>query len=226
MRGHGFVTLSWATLACFSVPLVSSIHPAHAVDTAIGVCEAKSNVVRVYKRNSELKLRVFDRIKNVTWLDTPATTSTNPEVVEYSNIRGETKVVVQFSRNSSTCNITIGGKLETGRVTQGNPGGSGGSNPPEPPSDTTIGVCDAKSSIARVYKRNSELKLRVFNRIENATWLDTPATTSTNPEMVEYSNIRGETKVVVQFSRNSSTCNITIGSKLESGRVTEGNPGG
>ena len=124
MKCHGFVVLSWATLACFSVPLVSSIHPAHAAATTIGVCEAKSSVVRVYKRNSELKLRVFDRIKNVTWLDTPATTSTNPEVVEYSNIRGETKVVVQFDRNSSSsCNITTGGKLESGRVTEGNPGG-------------------------------------------------------------------------------------------------------
>ena len=66
MKCHGFVVLSWATLACFSVPLVSSIHPAHAAATTIGVCEAKSSVVRVHKRNSELKLRVFDRIKNVT----------------------------------------------------------------------------------------------------------------------------------------------------------------
>ena len=59
MKCHGFVVLSWATLACFSVPLVSSIHPAHAAATTIGVCEAKSSVVRVHKRNSELKLRVF-----------------------------------------------------------------------------------------------------------------------------------------------------------------------
>lgn len=126
-----FVPLACVTLAS-AFPLIGS-RPAMAAESTVGVCETRNNTVRVYNRNGQLKLRAFDRRQGVTWLDTPATRSTNPEVVEYRNTRGETTVRTQFNRNSpSDCSVQIGSRFEPGRVTAGNPtdgfGGSGGSN--------------------------------------------------------------------------------------------------
>jgi len=129
-----FVSWTCATLVSFSFSAVGTMQPGNAADTTVGVCEARNNTVRVYKQNGQLKLRAFDRRQGVTWLDTPAASTTNPEVVEYRNIRGETTVRAQFNRNSqSDCSIQIGNRFEAGRVTAGNPtggdfGGSGGSN--------------------------------------------------------------------------------------------------
>ena len=124
-----FVSLSCTVLVSLSLPLISLIPPANAADTTVGVCEAKSNTVRIYNRDGQLKLRIYDRIRNVIWMDGAATKTTNPEVVEYRNMRGETTVIAAFNRNStSDCSITAGGKLESGRVIEGNPTSSIGSD--------------------------------------------------------------------------------------------------
>lgn len=215
ISSNRFVSVSSATLILLALPLASLIQPAHAAETTIGVCETQSNTARVYNQDGQLKMRLFDRVNKKTWMDGPATSTTNPEVVEYQNVAGEQTVKTGFSRNSPTsCYVMVGSKIESGRVTQG-----GVSNA----NTNTIGVCETQANTARVYDQDGQLKMRVFDRIKNVAWMDTPATRITNPEVVEYRNTAGEVIVRTTFSRNSPIdCSIIVGSRVEPGRVTQG----
>jgi hypothetical protein len=115
MKKTVLASLSCVAAVSMSYVLLNPVVPADAAETTVGICEAKSNTVRVYKRDGQLNLRAFDRINNRTWMNTAATSSTNPEVVQYRNERGEVTVTVSFNRNSpSDCSIQIGNKLERG----------------------------------------------------------------------------------------------------------------
>jgi hypothetical protein len=92
------------------------------------LCEGdRRHTARVYQANEQLKLRVFDRQDGVVWMDSPATSATNPEVITHTNQFGEVTVQVSVNRNSpSDCSIQVGDQpLERGTVLAGN--GSGGS---------------------------------------------------------------------------------------------------
>ncbi len=90
---------------------------------------------------------------------------------------------------------------------------------------TTVMICNGTNRMtARVYRQNGELKLRVYDRLDNLTWLDTPARMETVPgATTTYVNIRGEqTTQVVQSQTSPTRCSIqTTNQPLETGVVTE-----
>lgn len=94
---------------------------------------------------------------------------------------------------------------------------------PAPATETTVMVCNGTNrTTARVYRRENDLMLRVHDRLDNITWLDTPARTETGGGATTYANIRGETTVQVMQSQSSpSRCSIQATNQpLEPGTVT------
>jgi hypothetical protein len=110
-------------------------------------------------------MRVFDRIRNVTWLDTPASRSTTSSFVEFRNLRGENSVVTSFSRVALNCAVNIGGRSEPGQVTTGNPGGvsSQGVTPAEV--ERTC-LNKAQQSGYRIYSQKAAEKAASFYFVE------------------------------------------------------------
>ncbi|MFQ4135071.1 SH3 domain-containing protein [Nodosilinea sp. PGN35] len=89
---------------------------------------------------------------------------------------------------------------------------------------TTVMVCNGTNrTTARVYRQNGELKLRVHDRLDNLTWLDTPARMETTGGATSYTNIRGEqTTRVLQSQSSPTNCSIQTSNRpLETGVVTE-----
>jgi hypothetical protein len=85
-------------------------------------------------------------------------------------------------------------------------------------------VCNGTTrNTARVYRRGNELMLRMYDRLDSTTWLDTPARMETGSGATTYVNIRGETTVQVLQSQSSpSRCSIQATNlPLEPGTVTE-----
>ncbi len=145
-----------ATLATVPLALIAFLQPTIAAETTIGVCETNRDTVRVYSDNGQTKIRAYDRVNNVTWLNTAVSRSTTPEVVQFQTIRSETSVAVAFYRNSSSsCYTKIGGRVEDGRVIAGNPGGSGGSGTPNVPPAVAERAC---------LNRAQQLGYRVFQQ--------------------------------------------------------------
>jgi hypothetical protein len=94
---------------------------------------------------------------------------------------------------------------------------------PAPAAETTVLICNGTNrTTARVYRKNGELMLRVHDRLDNITWLDTPASVETSGGATTYSNIRGEQTTQVLQSQSSPTrCSIqTTNRPLEPGTVT------
>lgn len=95
---------------------------------------------------------------------------------------------------------------------------------PAPAPETTVLVCNGTNrTTARVYRKNGELLLRVYDRLDNLTWLDTPARMETGGGATTYVNIRGEQTTQVLQSQSSPTrCSIQTSNRpLEPGTVTE-----
>ncbi|MBE9158555.1 SH3 domain-containing protein [Nodosilinea sp. LEGE 06152] len=89
---------------------------------------------------------------------------------------------------------------------------------------TTVMVCNGTNrTIARVYRQNGDLKLRVHDRLDNLTWLDTPARMETGAGATSYVNINGEqTTRVLQSQSSPANCSIQSSNRpLETGVVTE-----
>ncbi|WP_017299687.1 SH3 domain-containing protein [Nodosilinea nodulosa] len=89
---------------------------------------------------------------------------------------------------------------------------------------TTVMVCNGTNrTTARVYRQNGELKLRVHDRLDHITWLDTPARMETGAGATAYVNINGEqTTRVLQSQSSPTNCSIqTTNRPLETGVVTE-----
>ncbi|PSN12317.1 hypothetical protein C7293_20760 [filamentous cyanobacterium CCT1] len=89
---------------------------------------------------------------------------------------------------------------------------------------TTVMVCNGTNrTTARVYRQNGDLKLRVHDRLDNLTWLDTPARMETGAGATAYVNIRGEqTTRVLQSQSSPTNCSIQTSNRpLETGVVTE-----
>jgi uncharacterized protein YraI len=84
----------------------------------------------------------------------------------------------------------------------------GGPSAPSP--ETTVLVCNGTNrTTARVYRRDNDLMLRVHDRLDNITWMDTPARMETGGGATTYSNIRGETTLrVMQNQSSPSRCSI------------------
>ncbi|MBE9114177.1 SH3 domain-containing protein [Nodosilinea sp. LEGE 07298] len=89
---------------------------------------------------------------------------------------------------------------------------------------TTVMVCNGTNrTTARVYRQSGELKLRVHDRLDNLTWLDTPARIETSSGATAYININGEqTTRVLQSQGSPTNCSIQTSNRpLETGVVTE-----
>lgn len=154
--------ISPTTFVSLTLLLIAGMLPAQATETPIGVCEARSNSVRVYQLNGQLKLRAFDRNRNVVWMDAPATRSTNPEVVNYRNTRGETIVIAGFNRNDpASCSITVGSRVESGRVVGAGTSGSGDDRPARVAAERAC-LDQAKSQGYRVYRQQAAEKAASF----------------------------------------------------------------
>ncbi|MFM7449729.1 MAG: hypothetical protein ACKO24_14190 [Leptolyngbyaceae cyanobacterium] len=161
MEKHQFVTSAFATAVSLFLPLAVLLPPSNAAETTLGVCMTKSNTVQVYDVNGQLKMRLFDRIRNVTWLNAPASKSKTASFVEFRNLQGETRVVTSFSRVAMTCAVNIGGKSEPGQVTTGNPGGvSPQAATPAEVERTCLNK--AQQSGYRVYKQTSAQQAASF----------------------------------------------------------------
>lgn len=96
--------------------------------------------------------------------------------------------------------------------------------PGVPAPETTVMVCNGTTrNTARVYRRGNELMLRMYDRLDSTTWLDTPARMETGSGATTYVNTRGETTVQVLQSQSSpSRCSIQATNlPLEPGTVTE-----
>ncbi|MBW4461446.1 MAG: SH3 domain-containing protein [Nodosilinea sp. WJT8-NPBG4] len=92
-----------------------------ASTTTVMVCNGTNRTTaRVYRQNGELKLRVHDRLDNITWLDVPARPETGSGATTYINIRGEqTTRVLQSQSSPANCSIqTTNRPIEVGVVTE------------------------------------------------------------------------------------------------------------
>lgn len=90
--------------------------------------------------------------------------------------------------------------------------------------ETTVLICNGTNrTTARVYRKNGELMLRVHDRLDVITWLDTPARMETGNGATTYVNIRGEqTTRVLQSQSSPSRCSIQASNRpIEAGVVTE-----
>lgn len=118
MKFRQFVTAFGAPLVAV-VPLLAIATPSNAAEETVLLCEGATRITaRIYQTNGALKMRLFDRKTNAIWFNSAAKRETNPEIVTYSNLRGEQSIYISSNRNDSTiCSIQVGGKpLERGTV--------------------------------------------------------------------------------------------------------------
>ena len=90
--------------------------------------------------------------------------------------------------------------------------------------EVTVLLCQGVTrQTARVYRKDGQLMLRMHDRQQVATWLDTTAQSEVNPAAATYSNVQGELTTRVMLNLNSPTrCSIQVGSQpLEPGTVTQ-----
>lgn len=103
-------------------PLEVIAPSAVAAEDTLLFCQGNTrNTARIYRNDGSLMMRLFDRQDKVTWFNSPARSETNPEVIPYSNLRGEQPIQITSNRNdTSLCSIQVGNQpLERGSVTVG-----------------------------------------------------------------------------------------------------------
>jgi len=118
MKFRRFVTAFGAPVVAVA-PLLAIATPSTAAEETVLLCEGAARITaRIYQTSSTLKIRLFDRKTNAVWFNSAAKRETNPEIVTYSNLRGEKSIYISTNRNDPTiCSIQVGSRpLERGTV--------------------------------------------------------------------------------------------------------------
>lgn len=93
--------------------------PIIAQETTLAFCEAPSQTIRIYQTEGQTYLRAYDRQDRIVWMNTPASTETNPEGTLYKNLRGEQTVTLFAYTNGTDCSIQIGNSSpQSGRLSK------------------------------------------------------------------------------------------------------------
>jgi hypothetical protein len=95
--------------------------------------------------------------------------------------------------------------------------------------DFTIAYCDGEKIAANVYRAgapgdtSAPLKIRLYNRADGVTFLNTEANREPNPEGYNYSNIRGENQWTLFIANDiSAACVLSRdGAVVDRGTVTQ-----
>lgn len=133
MRHRRGLLMGWGLTAAIVTGLGLVAEKVQA-ETTIAYCDTESFAINVYRTgaadtpDSELKIRIYYRTDEITFLDTPADRAPNPEGYDYTNQLGENdwKLFVPNSE-ASQCSLTRDGELmESGDVIQREPSSTGG----------------------------------------------------------------------------------------------------
>lgn len=175
-------------------------------------CETERVTVRIYDDGDGLMMRVYDRLNNVTWLDTPARFNPNREGTDYFNNEGRVAIRVYApNRADQPCFIILGvgdNPPQTGRLI----GGDAIADFPtgEPGSPTAI--CQSNRNRVRVFNFRNNQMIRAESLPSGNIWLETTARSTPSSAGIEYITTQGEETVRLFVPSNAnSPCTITIG---------------
>ncbi|MBW4522601.1 MAG: META domain-containing protein [Scytolyngbya sp. HA4215-MV1] len=85
---------------------------AYAEETLIAF-EAHRNTVHIFRQNGQTRMNIYDKHDRITWLrGVLVAVELTTEGIQYTNVRGETKVVVVVPRSGAAATLTINGEID------------------------------------------------------------------------------------------------------------------
>lgn len=203
------IAFTFATIAS-----VMTIKPAIAQEQTLAICNTSSTSIRAYKMNDRTMMRLFNRQNSIVMLDAQAQRNPNPEGITYI-ARAETTYTLFVPNDpNGRCSFqTSNFSPEFGSI---------GAN--ESSISTTVALCQTPRNAIRVYRMNSQLMMRAFDRRTNGVWLNAGANQEAGPTGTTYSNVRGERLLQLYVPKSSSdrSCSFQVNhGQAELGTVIE-----
>lgn len=85
-----------------------------APDETLVLFQTSRNAVRIFTRNGETLMNVYDKQERITWINgVPVKTEQTPEGTRYTNVRGEARIEVFLNLNGDRT-LVINGDTEEG----------------------------------------------------------------------------------------------------------------
>lgn len=188
--------------------------------TTVLAFQTESYSIRIFTRDGQLVMNVFDRQNNYLWLrDVVVNATATPEGYTYRPVGSEEPPVEVFQSqyDESSAAFTFDGTTELATVVtdatvptlEGNPPASTPSEPTPLPT-AKVAACWAFPNTAYIYRQNGRTLMDVSDREDDVTWLrGVPVTATPSSEGVNY-YYAGETAVEVYTSAFDGSCAIVI----------------
>ncbi len=100
------------SLLCLSlITVISSLSlspkKVEAKDQTLSLCQGTRNTIRIYRRDGQMRMRVFNQRDQLVWLNTYSRKETVQNGINYFNNKGKQKVRLFVANNSTICLIAI-----------------------------------------------------------------------------------------------------------------------
>jgi hypothetical protein len=187
-----------------------------AQDPTVLAFQTNSYSVRIFTREGQLIMNVFDRQTNYLWLrDVVVAATSNLEGYVYTPVSTEYPAIEVFQSQSdpNAASFAIENSVEFATVVTVTSTPSVEGVPPVatlPPSAMSVATCRTFSHTASIYRQEGRTLMDMTNRADDVTWLrGVPVSITSRSEGADYS-YSGEATVEVFTSAFDGSCAIAI----------------
>lgn len=201
-----------------SVPVAIAPQPmlrlAQAQDPAVLNFHTEHYSVRIFPRNGDLIMNIFDRRAQTLWLsDLEVIAMAHPEGYVYTTVRSDVPVTVfQSSVDAAVASLTVGSMTESATqvVIATVPPLTATPLPQPVPNPEAVVTCWAFPDIAYLYRQGDRTLMDISNRDQNQTWLQSvPVTPMPSADGTNYL-YSGDITVKVFTSAYDGSCAIMV----------------
>lgn len=201
-----------------SVPAAIAPQPrlqqlAQAQDPAVLNFHTEHYSVRIFPRNGDLIMNIFDRRLQTLWLsDLEVVATANPDGYVYTTVSSDVPVTIfQSSVDAAVASLTVDGVTEVATQVIVATVPPLATPLPQPLPDTeTVVTCWAFPDIAYIYRQGDRTLMDVSNRDQNQIWLQgVPITPMPSTDGTNYL-YSGDITVKVFTSAYDGSCAIMI----------------